>query len=267
MRKYLYGAAALALLGTGFWFGRSRVGSALGSPVDVVRQAAAAATQIARATAGSPLTDYRKGEDNALFFSTPSTNTDANRVAAYWLAVASRLLKNRAMALQAGARLAQANVLSPLPNLLQPSGSVSTILGSAAASIRQAAGNNRQAGAVATILEHMATPGAQQVAQQIRGDRQVLTNTASATASDVASLPARIVAAAGNALAPVRWAFGFGEWWQVWGSRFAVVGAGFLAWSGLRWWRGRRAPAAPTSEHAGPAGQKLLAAPAALEKE
>lgn len=105
----------------------------VGFPVTRLRVLAGA--QVARALAGTRLSSVASAEDIGAFWQTATRSDEARYKAAYWMAVASRLLGSRGLAVQAAARLAQPAVL--------PSGAeerVSSIYGRAVDAISRVVG-------------------------------------------------------------------------------------------------------------------------------
>jgi hypothetical protein len=237
-RVLLYGGVGLALFASGMWLGARRKTGALGFSdyaVDVPPKLLRAERQIAKAMAGSWLTDYRKADDNATFLHTPPTNAEALASAAYWMAVAARLAKSRTLAGLAQAQQVKANLTYSIPGSRWLDGSVSSILSDAATAIRPYATTNRGVQSVLTILSTQATPGMVANAQKIVEDKSVVANTVEATAADIAK-------AATTAKGVVT---GEGvSFWTKWGWRLGV-GAALLI--GLRVAFGPQLSAATTA--------------------
>ena len=161
-----YGGAATGLLLVGWWLGRrSRPAGALGqtgfSTLDYTlampKLGTAAAKQAARAQAGSWLDDYRKAEDKSKFMSGAAYNVQAHYNAAYWMAVAARLLRSRTLAVRAATVAGKGSALYAVPGSSFFKGDVSSILSDAAGTIEGAAGKAsgtqaKQALAVAKVL-------------------------------------------------------------------------------------------------------------------
>ncbi len=115
--------------------------------------AAKASKQVARAIAGSKLSDYRSAEDLSTFWYAPTSVGTAYLKAAYWLAVASRL-GGSGLASSASAALAKGNasLYNPLgwaaSSLLSPE----SVLQEAGETIAAVGGGNAQLKAIAKIL-------------------------------------------------------------------------------------------------------------------
>lgn len=115
--------------------------------------AAKASKQVARAAAGSRLSDYRKAEDLSSFWYAPTSIETAYWKSAYWLAVASRL-GGQGLASSASFALAKGNArLNPIfaaaSSFLS---SPTAIIEDAGQKVAAVAGPNKQLQAVAKIL-------------------------------------------------------------------------------------------------------------------
>ena len=74
----------------------------------------AARIQVALARSGKPLSDYRKAEDVAFFWKAPTDARAAYYKGAYWMAVVSRLTRNKALG-DAAASFLSAHPVMPQP--------------------------------------------------------------------------------------------------------------------------------------------------------
>lgn len=124
---------------------------------DGARLSRAAMYQIAKAYAGSRLATAEQAEDASLFQTPATNNTGAYLKAAYWIAVAARIVGSRLLAANAQATVSKGNVLLLAPFSGQFTGSVGSIFRSAAATIREYVGNNEAALSVVARLEALAT--------------------------------------------------------------------------------------------------------------
>lgn len=121
--------------------------------------AAKASKQVAKALAGSKLSDYRSAEDVSTFWYAPTSAATAYLKSAYWLAVASRL-GGSGLASSASAALAKGNASLYNPLAIAASSfltSPQAILTDAGEKIAAVAGSNKQLVAVARILGVQAT--------------------------------------------------------------------------------------------------------------
>jgi hypothetical protein len=239
-KHYLYiggGVAALFLAAYGVKKARAGFGIAGYSSI---RTATAAAAQVAKAAAGSRLTDYRSAQDRTIFDVIPTSNGEAHYHAAYWLAVASRLTGSWTLAGYAAKNIAQGNALTGIPGSSWFNGDVQEILKDAANHVSAAGPENRQLAAVAKLLSPSA--GAIAVSQKAAEERSssgVVRGTVHASVADTLTLRDNAASAAGAALNPVRAILGLRDpntgqppstAWK-WGLRLGVVGLGLL---GLR---------------------------------
>lgn len=141
MKKALIiGGVAVAVLGIGYYVLRKREQPALGDDflsysARYVRYASYATSQIAQALAGSKLASYRDAANASEMINTSATNAEAQIKAAYWLAVASRVLGSRALAVAASscATLAQRDFLLPGSSLYD--GNIEQIMSDAASKL------------------------------------------------------------------------------------------------------------------------------------
>jgi hypothetical protein len=130
-------------------------GSVAGT-LDGARLSRAAMYQIAKAYAGSRLATPEQAEDVTLFQATAKNNTEAHLKAAYWIAVAARIVGSRLLAANAQFAVTKGNALLVTPLDEQFTGSVGSIFSSAASTVRGYAGSNPAALAVVARLEALA---------------------------------------------------------------------------------------------------------------
>lgn len=177
---------AIVMSGFARPYGSGEVAYSLASKAAI---AAKASKQVARAIAGSRLSDYRSAEDLSSFWYAPTSIETAYWKAAYWLAVASRL-GGSGLAASASAAMAKGNAsLSPIGMaassfLSSPEG----IMHDAGEKVAAAAGGNKQLVAVARILGVQTT---QVAAAQERAYEQ--------------STPGIVADAFANSLQPKHW--------------------------------------------------------------
>lgn len=192
--------------------------------------ALAANRQVARALAGTPLSDYRKAEDLQLFWNTAEDETGAYWKSAFWMAVASRIAKDGALARAASARAIKGNALGALPGGSLKKAGIAGIFSDAAKRISQAAKGNRQLVAISGTLAHFSDPAL--IATWKQGIEEqstvgILKGTIAASTEDTVSI-----------LAVIRGIF-TGEqpkgmdaarWWRLkWGLRAGIVATGGIA--------------------------------------
>lgn len=196
-RYYVGGAAAILI--AGYLIGRRKskstdlagtgirgVDYALAMP----RLAALATKQVAKAKSRKPLQDFRRAGDNAAFMIAPSSDVQAHYVAAYWLAVASRILREGKLANRAATELAKGTALFAVPGSSLVAGDAEKIVGRAADTISDVADENRQALGVAGALRSMA--GQVEGAKERAGDKAWLTAGVAKTAGDVTDLGTKV---------------------------------------------------------------------------
>lgn len=121
-----------------------------------MRLSRAAMYQIAKAYAGSRLAAAEQAEDMSLFATTAINNATAYLKAAYWIAVAARVVGSRLLAARAQVVVSKGNALLVTPLSGQFTGSVGTIFRDAATTVRGHAGRDPAALAVASRLEALA---------------------------------------------------------------------------------------------------------------
>lgn len=187
-RLLFFGGVAVTAFGLGAWYWHRRVMAAPlnGYTLDLPPLLLKAERQIVKAAAGSKLDSYKSAEDFSAFLPAPTTNAEAYAKAAYWLAVASRLLQNRSLAAQAQALQVRGNATYSLPGSSWLDGSVGSIMADATQTLAKVAGTNRNALAVLAILRTQGSPGMIASARQTEADKGVIANTVEATAADIA---------------------------------------------------------------------------------
>lgn len=202
----LYGGSTALLIAylLGRRHGRSALGSSGISQVDYTlempRLGRKAAKQIALAQEGKWLADYRKAEDLSSFWSAPAYNTQAYYAAAYWMAVAARLLHSRTLAAQAAVLAAKGSAVYAIPGSSLLTGSVGAIMKSAAATIR-GAGSSRQVDAILAAIGQQSTSTSIATARQAAQDRGWAAEGAKKTGEDLVQVGSTFTTLVGN---PVR---------------------------------------------------------------
>lgn len=151
---------------------------------DVAKIYDAAANQVSKAQAGTPLSDYRQAEDSALFWGGATTDQVAYAKAAYWVAVAARLEGNATLATYARSLMDEANRFRLIPGSDAYTSNIQTIFGNARTALQPYSGH----AGVRAIMGALGGSAAEtHTAQQVQQDRQVLANTAAKSGSDVAA--------------------------------------------------------------------------------
>ncbi len=283
MKKLLlYGGSATAALLVAYYLGRrsgkrrpalSGTGvSAVDYTIEMPRLNALAAKQVAKATAGSWLTDYRKAEDFSIFTATPAYNVQAYYTAGYWMAVAARLIKSRALAAQASAMISKGTLQYILPGSSLLTGSVSSIMTTAASTIRTAAKTNKQVAAVLAAMKQVGDPEKVEAARERAGDRGWITRATAKTVEDASTLPGKAVDTASDIVSVLEWPASMVRmmlglrnpltgldpaWWQKWGLR---IGVGIASALLLRWYLKPRAEALKTILIQAPPAPKMIEA-------
>jgi hypothetical protein len=146
---------------------------------------AAATTEADNAAAGKPLSDYRGGQDFSRMLAAPTNNIGAYYKAGYWLAIASRILGDRALASDAKSLVNSATLRAALPATSQLTGDVYQIYQSAGQKLAPYTGN-KQIAAISGILG-VATSGGIATRQAAMSDQRIILRTGEAAAGDVAS--------------------------------------------------------------------------------
>jgi hypothetical protein len=125
---------------------------------DTIKLAVKASAQIKRAVSGITLSDYRQAEDFSSFLYTADSTGAAYFKAAYWLAVASRLMSNTGLTIKAGKALAKGQATSgtAIFGVSLGASSILTDAGKAVAAVAEQTGS-AQGAAVARILGVQAT--------------------------------------------------------------------------------------------------------------
>jgi hypothetical protein len=147
----------------------------------------AAAAQVEKAQAGVPLSDYRQAEDVSLFWGGSPTDPIAYAKTAYWVALGARLEKNPTLANYARQLMDGANHFRLIPNSGGYTSNIEQIYANARQALQPYAASN-EIRAILAALGAGASATAQ--ARQAADDQSVASNTAAASASDVASLVA-----------------------------------------------------------------------------
>jgi len=125
--------------------------------VPVTKLRAAAEYQIAKAYIGSRLSDMSQAEDVSLFARSAIDDVGAHYRAAYWIAVAARIVGSRSLAFAADKQAVKATLLGASSFVgKQFVSNVGPIFSDAAATVRSAAGSNGAALAVASKLDALA---------------------------------------------------------------------------------------------------------------
>lgn len=138
-----------------------------------------AAVQVAAAQGLKALSDYRQASGYSLFTRTPTSVSDAYFHAAYWQAVAARLLRNRTLATAAAKAHALGTARSALPGsttfLRGSAADVAEVQQDAAARIQSAAGSNvtPSIAAVLSVLGGHADIGRIDTTREHESDRQI----------------------------------------------------------------------------------------------
>lgn len=236
--KYAGGTSAVLLFV--YWLGRragkrsaaAGLGGAISTidyPVAMPRLAAKVAGQIKLAMSKSPLRDYRNAGNNKSFMDPPTTNVQAYYTAAYWSAVAARILGSAALTSAARTLATKGLAVFALPFSSQLTGSVESIMQAAAADISAAGSTNRQVAGILTAMHQLGSQPAIEAAKQRAADQNVLANTAKASGGDVV-----------EGLDYLRAAIGLDKpgggtypWLHRWGPRI-VIGGAVLA--GVAWY-------------------------------
>jgi hypothetical protein len=192
--------------------------------------------QVGRAAAGAPLTDYRQAEDASLFWQTASNDGGAYLKTAYWLAVASRLARDRTLAASAAYNQNKGQALISAPGGSYLTGNVSSIYADAAARVSGAASGNRQVAAIATLLGQHAGSGMVAGRKQVTTERSVsgqVKGGIAATGEDVGTVLA-VVRGVFSGERPPGWSDTRWFMWK-WGLRvgiLAALGIGVWAYTG-----------------------------------
>lgn len=184
------------------------------------RQVEAAAEQFKLAKSGVRLSGYRDAANFSLFLAAPITDGDAYIAASYWLSVASRLLgKNNTMLVKAGYFAGQGSALLAMPGSSFFTGKIKSILTEAAA-VLQPWAFNKDIAAISAALGHQIREGVD-TQMQAQADRSVWTNTAAATAKDIAKA-AEVAKGLGTGKKPQ--GYSDTEWWWEKNKWYAVGG-------------------------------------------
>lgn len=262
---YRYAGGVAALL-VGYWIVRRRRAAAFGgfgalgaTPASL---AAAAGKQVAAATARVGLADYRKAEDQQLFWGAPKDDTGAYLKGAYWLAVAARCStewslntmasayysagRNRAYASTVGRMFPM--ITKPL-NFVLPNATASQtgILVAAANAIRAAAPSNPGAKAAAAALFSLSDAGKIETAKGVAKSRtglEIAKGTVKGSIEDVQDYAEKVGDYAGAASNAIRMLFGINPpggqppypAWKTWAIR---IGVGAVVVGGLRLYFGK----------------------------
>lgn len=193
----LYGTGATALLTLGVWLGRRSARKAEGGLGDgtgfasldytlaMPRLGALAAKQVTKAVAGSWIDDYRAAENASAFYTTPAYNVQAYYAAAYWTAVAARVLHNRSLAARAGSLQAKGSAMFGLPGSSFLTGSVVEIMADARRIIGAAGKGSPQIKGILGILGSAGEAKAVAGAQAREGDKGWVAAGAEKTAKDL----------------------------------------------------------------------------------
>lgn len=251
-RLLLYGGLTAAILGTSWWLGhragqqsKAPLGSLGFSGLDYAlampKLNAKAASQIAKATAGSWLTSYTQAEDLSSFWPASTYDVQAFYAGAYWMAVAARVLRSRSLAADAYAYAMQGAARYIIPGSSLLTGSISSILKVAAAKIKAKAGDNKNVQGILKALGEHARPEVIAAEQANAEDRNWVQKGAAKSAEDVAALPGKALDAIAGPLAFIRSFFGMLDpktnlpysGWLRWGSRALLLGVAGIA---ARWY-------------------------------
>jgi hypothetical protein len=122
--------------------------------VPLAKLKSAADYQIAKAYIGSRLSDMSQAEDASLFARSAIDDVGAHYRAAYWIAVAARIVGSRSLAFAADKQAVKGTLLGASSFVgKQFVSSVGPIFSDAAATVRNASGSNGAALAVASKLD------------------------------------------------------------------------------------------------------------------
>jgi len=208
--RYAGGVTALVLVG--YYLGRRSAQrgdlggtgiAALDYTFAMPKLGAKVAKQIAKAQAGDWLTDYRKAGSSSTFMRAPAYNAQAWYTAAYWMAVAARILRSRPLAIRAGTLAAKGAATYGLPGSSQLTGSAASIMAAQASVVKEAAGDAADGAQIKAILSIMGSAGSAKMvaaAQKRAGEAAWVSAGSEKTGRDVLS-PTSGVAAAGMAAA------------------------------------------------------------------
>lgn len=193
-RTILYGGLGAAALYGAYRLGhrqQSHLGLTIPFTDEYWKQTAlarAAGIQIAKATAGSTLTDYRSAEDIAQFWTAATSGEEAYLKAAYWLAVAARLVGSRTLAATAASYQLRATALMGTPGSSLIVADPRSIYSDAAAQI-QSYRANPQIAAILALMGHAAKEGVGTQKQAVVESRTIA-NTVAKTGEDAADITA-----------------------------------------------------------------------------
>lgn len=194
----ILGGAATGVLLLGVWIGRrsAKRGDLSGTGVagvdyaiEMPQLAAKTLRQVRRAKEKEWLSDFRSASDLGSFSTTPVYEVQAYYTAAWWMAVAARVLQDLDLAEDAGKLAAKGTAVFALPGSSLLKGDTPDILKEGAAAIRAAASGSpttvaRQARGIATRLKTMASSGSQKTARESEGAQDVLLETGKKTGDD-----------------------------------------------------------------------------------
>lgn len=220
--------------------------------LDMPGIARASGAQVLAAGARKWISDYRDAKPSR-FFEAPAYNVQAYLHAAFWTAVAARLIRSSALAARAAALQAKGSALFGVPGSSYMRGSVKSILQAAGSEIQRSAGS-KYAAEIKPVLAALQTTASQaDSAQQVRKDRAWITEGAKHAYTDVRQVGGNAldIAAAPTMglLTVIRAGLGLPRpgtdrdpypWWQRWGSRAGFGLAALIAfrvytagWRGL----------------------------------
>lgn len=252
-KALLYGGVVALILGGAWWLGH-RAGARSKNPAlgadgtgfatldfikDMPKLSAYAGAQALKAEAGDWLSDYRNAEGIRFFWQAPAYNVQAYYAAAFWTAVAARVLHSRTLGARADKLAAQGTIVFALPGSSLMKDSVMSIMKSAAADVKKAAGKDTQkVSAILAAMGELASPTAIANAQKRVEDQSWVAQGAWKTKEDIQAGGEKALEVAGSALDFVRAAAGMMNpkggsypWWMRWGPRIVL---GTIAAIGLR---------------------------------
>lgn len=193
-----------------------------------------AQAQIDKAKAGQPLDDYRASEDSQKFLTGAATDQEAYAKAAYWVAVAARIVRKAELTGYAEQLKAEADRFRLIPGSGSYVANIQTIYANAGKALRPYA-NKQSIAAIEAILGQSGSAGATETAQRAAQDRAVVANTAAKSGSNVATALSYARGVVTGEKPPgttdLAWFV------QKWGARAAIgVGVGAVAWGIWKWY-------------------------------